>query len=92
MADHVKCGINTMFNTGSVIGVASNVFGADYMPNFVGCFKWGGAKSINKCQVEKTFSIAESMFQRRHKTFDNMEKEILLEIYNQAKSMNEPQF
>lgn len=92
MADHVKCGINTMFNTGSVIGVASNVFGADYMPNFVGCFKWGGAKSINDCQIGKFFPIAESVFQRRHKNFEETEKEILLEVYNQAKSMNEPQF
>ena len=45
LGDHVKCGINTMFNTGSVIGVSSNIFGADYIPNFVGCFRWGGAKA-----------------------------------------------
>lgn len=92
MADHVKCGINTMFNTGSVIGVGTNVYGADYMPNFVGCFKWGGSKDLIDCHVDKTLAIAESMFQRRHKTFDDTEKEILLEIYNLAKSMNEPQF
>lgn len=92
LGDHVKCGINTMFNTGSVIGVSSNIFGADYIPNFVGCFRWGGAKGFCDCRYEKAVSIAQSMYRRRHKVFDEVEQEILLEVYNQAKSWNEPQF
>ena len=42
MADHSKCGINTMFNTGTVVGVCANIFGTGFPRNFIPSFSWGG--------------------------------------------------
>lgn len=92
MGDHVKCGINTMFNTGSVIGVASNLFGGDYMPNFVSSFMWGGPSGFQEARPEKILSIAEKAYKRRHVVFDETEKKILMEVFYNVKNKKEPQF
>ncbi|MDB4286316.1 glucose-1-phosphate thymidylyltransferase, partial [bacterium] len=42
MGDHSKCGIDTMLNSGTVIGVSANVFGGGYQPKFIPSFSWGG--------------------------------------------------
>lgn len=92
MGDHVKCGINTMFNTGTVVGVASNVFGAGYMPNFIASFRRGGAEKMQDAQIDKVISIAEKAFGRRNKKWDDIEKNILKSIFYQAKNGKEPNF
>ncbi len=84
MGDHSKCGINTMFNTGTVVGVNANVYGAGYQRNFVPSFSWGGAHGYVDFDLNKAFSIAAAVYKRRDKTFDEMEKGILREIYNQT--------
>jgi len=82
MADHVKCGINTMFNTGTVAGVSSNIFGAGYPPNHIPDFGWGGAQGFETYRLNKAFETIERVFARRDKKLDDNEKAILHEVYN----------
>ena len=82
MADHVKCGINTMFNTGTVIGVGANIFGAGYPRNFIPDFAWGGAHGFEVYTQNKMFETAEKVFERRNYVFNDVEKSILTYIFN----------
>ncbi|MGI4022734.1 MAG: putative sugar nucleotidyl transferase [Janthinobacterium lividum] len=81
MADHVKCGINTMFNTGTVVGVNSNVFGAGYPPNFVPDFSWGGIQHKEIYAINKALETNKRVFERKNRTFDETEAEILKHIF-----------
>ncbi len=86
MGDHSKCSINTMFNTGTVVGVCTNIFGGDFPPKFVPSFSWGGAGGFTKYELEKAFETAGRVFERRHKEFDNIEKNILKEVFSMINS------
>jgi UDP-N-acetylglucosamine diphosphorylase/glucosamine-1-phosphate N-acetyltransferase len=66
MGDHSKSGINTMFNTGTVVGVSSNVFGADFPPKCIPSFAWGGSVSLETYQVEKAIDVARKVMSRRN--------------------------
>ncbi|WP_256004531.1 putative sugar nucleotidyl transferase [Pedobacter deserti] len=81
MADHAKCGINTMFNTGTVVGVGANVFGAGFPRNFVADFAWGGAHGFEVYALNKMFETAEKVYARRNMDFGQMDKDILSEIF-----------
>jgi len=82
MADHAKCAINTMFNTGTVVGVSANVFGAGFPRNFVPDFAWGGAQGFEVYSVKKMFETVEKVFARReHRTFDENEQNILKKVF-----------
>ncbi|WP_323758047.1 GlmU family protein [Roseivirga sp.] len=81
MGDHAKCGINTMFNTGTVVGVGANVFGAGFPKNFIPSFSWGGASGLITFQSRKFYEVAEAVMQRRGLTFDDTEKEIIDRIF-----------
>jgi UDP-N-acetylglucosamine diphosphorylase/glucosamine-1-phosphate N-acetyltransferase len=82
MADHAKCAINTMFNTGTVVGVSANVFGAGFPRNFVPDFSWGGAQGFDVYSIKKMFETAERVFARRdHRDFDENEKHILQTVF-----------
>ena len=85
MADHSKCGINTMFNTGTVVGVSSNIFGSGFLRNFVPSFAWGGASGFSPFQPEKAFEVAERVMDRRNRVFDDIEKNILIEIFDRTR-------
>jgi len=83
MGDHSKCGINTMFNTGTVIGVFDNLYGAGYPRNFVPSFSWGGPGSGYKTyDLEKAFDTATKVMKRRDIDLDDIEKGILTEVFN----------
>ena len=82
MADHSKCAINTMFNTGTVVGVSANIFGAGFPRNFVPDFSWGGAQGYEVYSIRKMFETAERVFARRaHRTFNDNEKHILQTVF-----------
>jgi UDP-N-acetylglucosamine diphosphorylase/glucosamine-1-phosphate N-acetyltransferase len=81
MGDHSKCGINTMFNTGTVVGVSANVFGDGYPRNFVPSFVWGGANGFTTYQLKKAFETAEKVMERRKVVLDANEKEILMKVF-----------
>lgn len=84
MADHSKCGINTMFNTGTVVGVSANIFGAGFPRNFLPSFSWGGPQGMQEYQVKQAVQTAELVFARRGMVFDDTEKELFAEIFAQT--------
>jgi len=81
MGDHSKCGINTMFNTGTIVGVAANVFGAGFPRTFIPSFAWGGAAGFATFKLPKVFEMAKLSMKRRHGDFNEIEKEILSKVF-----------
>ncbi|MEN0056696.1 MAG: GlmU family protein [Mucilaginibacter sp.] len=82
MADHAKCGINTMFNTGSVVGVGANVFGAGFPRNFIADFAWGGAQGFEVYGINKMLETAQRVFERReNREFNDTEQDILKKVF-----------
>lgn len=84
MGDHSKCGINTMFNTGTVVGVSANVFGTGFPRNFIPGFSWGGAAGLTTFKPEKAFEAAEAMKQRRGLSLSEEEKAMLTAVFEQT--------
>jgi UDP-N-acetylglucosamine diphosphorylase/glucosamine-1-phosphate N-acetyltransferase len=84
MGDHSKCGINTMFNTGTVVGVSANVFGAGYPRNFIPSFSWGGAAGLSTFTLPKAFEVAEAVMGRRKMIVEDAEKAILTEVFQRT--------
>ncbi|MFI0428064.1 GlmU family protein [Mariniflexile sp. HMF6888] len=85
MGDHSKCGINTMFNTGTVIGVSANVFGSGFPRNFVPSFSWGGSAGFTVYLTKKAFEVAEIVMSRRHVEFTEQDKAILEHVFEETK-------
>jgi UDP-N-acetylglucosamine diphosphorylase/glucosamine-1-phosphate N-acetyltransferase len=85
MGDHSKCGINTMFNTGSVVGISSNVFGAGYQRNFIPSFVWGGPSGIKSYHIDRAVAVAKKVYQRRGLEFNKIEEDVLRDIFNLTK-------
>ena len=81
MGDHSKCGINTMFNTGTVVGVSANIFGAGFPRNFIPSFSWGGPQGQSTYTTNKAFEVAEKVMQRRGISFDEIESQILTKVF-----------
>lgn len=81
MGDHSKCGINTMFNTGTVVGVSANIFGSGFPRNFIPSFSWGGAQGFETYMPVKAFKTAELVMQRRGINLSDDDKEILNYIF-----------
>lgn len=77
MGDHSKSGINTMFNTGTVVGVGSNIYGGGFPPTHVPDFSWGGSEGFEPYKLEKLFETAERVYERRSLKLSDEEKEIL---------------
>lgn len=84
MGDHSKCGINTMFNTGTVVGVAANIFGAGFPRNFVPSFAWGGAQGFETFILKKAFITAEAMCARRGVVFTEEDRSIMKAVYEES--------
>lgn len=85
MGDHSKCGINTMFNTGTVVGVSANIFGSGFPRNFVPSFSWGGASGFTEYKTNKVFEVADVVMKRRGIEFDEREKQILEHVFEETK-------
>lgn len=85
MGDHSKCGINTMFNTGTVVGVSSNIFGSGFPRNFIPSFSWGGASGFTTYITKKAFETARIVMSRRNVVFDEKEARILEHIFEESK-------
>jgi UDP-N-acetylglucosamine diphosphorylase/glucosamine-1-phosphate N-acetyltransferase len=85
MGDHSKCGINTMFNTGTVVGVSANIFGSGFPRNFVPSFSWGGAAGFTTYVTKKAFETAKLVMGRRNIDFDETESAILEHIFEETK-------
>ncbi|WP_422079652.1 GlmU family protein [Ulvibacterium sp.] len=81
MGDHSKTAINTMFNTGTVIGVNSNIYVPGFPRNFVPSFSWGGASGFSTYLPRRAFEAAKVMMARRHVEFDEKEANILNHVF-----------
>lgn len=81
MGDHSKCGINTMFNTGTVVGICCNIFGAGFPRNFLPDFSWGGAQSLTTYRLADVFDTIERVLARRNLSFTEVDKKILAHIF-----------
>jgi hypothetical protein len=77
-----------MFNTGTVVGINSNIFGAGYQRNFIPSFTWGGPSGFRAYHIDRAVSVAKKVYQRRGLEFNEMEEEILRNIFHITK---EPQ-
>ncbi len=80
MGDHSKCSINTMFNTGTVVGVSCNLFGSGFPPRHVPSFAWGGADGLVPYRTDKAFEVAEAVMARRERSLSAAERARLAEI------------
>lgn len=81
MGDYSKSGINTMFNTGTVVGVSANIFGGDFPPKFIPSFSWGGANGFERFDLNKAIEAAAAMYARRNLEFTAADKSILTAVY-----------
>lgn len=85
MGDHSKCGINTMFNTGTVVGVSANIFGSGFPRNFVPSFSWGGNGGFTTYLTKKAFEVAEVVMSRRDIELTDVDKAILEHVFEETK-------
>ncbi len=85
MGDHSKCGINTMFNTGTVVGVSTNIFGSGFPRNFVPSFSWGGAAGFTTYLTSKAFQTAKIVMARRNVEFTEQDAKIMEHVFEETK-------
>ncbi len=84
MGDHSKCGINTMFNTGTVVGVSANIFGAGFPRNFIPSFSWGGSAGMTTYKTDKAFEVAKVVMSRRSIEFSEEDAKILEHVFEET--------
>ncbi len=84
MGDHSKCGINTMFNTGTVVGVSANIFGDGFPRTFIPSFSWGGANGFKTYQLNKALEVAELVMNRRGQQLNDAERQIFQAIFEES--------
>ncbi|MDA3881652.1 MAG: GlmU family protein [Bacteroidales bacterium] len=84
MGDHSKSAINTMFNTGTVVGVNANIFGAGFPRNFVPSFSWGGAQGMDVYTLKRALTVAKRVYERRHIKISGEDIAILTYIFQQT--------
>ena len=84
MGDHSKCGINTMFNTGTVVGVSANIFGSGFPRNFIPSFSWGGSAGMITYKTNKAFEVAKVVMSRRDIAFTEIDVQILEHIFKET--------
>ncbi len=85
MGDHSKLGINTMLNTGTVIGINANLFGAGFPRNFIPSFSMGGSGGFKEYRLKTAFEVADLVMKRRGKIFDEVEQKILAHVFESTK-------
>jgi hypothetical protein len=81
MGDHSKCGINTMFNTGTVVGANANIFGPGFQRNFIKSFSWGGTHGMTEYNIDKAIQVARTVYARREMDFTDVDEKILRHIH-----------
>lgn len=85
MGDHSKCGINTMFNTGTVIGVSANIYGGDFPPKFIPSFAWGSVHDgWQEFDIKKALMVAQNMMERRNISLTDIDKQIFWQIHEDS--------
>ena len=82
MGDHSKCGINTMFNTGTVVGVYSNIFGTGFPRTFVASFAWGGHGGFSTYKLDKVIETTERTMSRKQVELNKVDRDILVYLFD----------
>lgn len=82
MGDHSKCSINTMFNTGTVVGVSANIFGNGFPQKYIPSFSWGGSEGFSTYRLEEATEVAQRVFERRSEKFDDVEQRIFRHLFD----------
>ena len=86
MGDHSKCGINTMFNTGTVVGVSANIYGGGFPPKFIPSYSWGGSEGFVDYELKKAIELAVLVMKRRGVELSSMDEEILKHVFHSTKA------
>jgi UDP-N-acetylglucosamine diphosphorylase/glucosamine-1-phosphate N-acetyltransferase len=81
MGDHSKCGINTMFNTGTVVGVSANIYGGNFPRNFIPSFAWGGSAGFTIFKMNKVKEVVTAVMKRKHLDYNAQDEKILQHIF-----------
>ncbi|HRO44195.1 MAG TPA: GlmU family protein [Flavipsychrobacter sp.] len=81
MGDHSKCGINTMFNTGTVAGVSANIYGGGFPEKFIPSFTWGGSEGMVTYDFNRAVDTANKMMARRNKQLSEPEVAMLRHVF-----------
>lgn len=84
MGDHSKCGISTMFNTGTVVDVCANIFGGGLPPTYIPSFAWGGAHGFTRYKIDKALETINKVMSRRNADFSEDDKDILLHLFKET--------
>lgn len=84
LGDHSKCGINTMFNTGTVVGVSANIYGAGYPRNFIPSFNWGGPQGNMTYKTNKAYEVADVVMKRRGLSLQQTDIDILDAVFEKT--------
>ena len=84
MGDYSKCGISTMFNTGTVVDVCTNIFGGGLPPTHIPSFAWGGADGFTIYKIEKALETINKVMSRRNADFSEDDKDILLHLFKET--------
>jgi UDP-N-acetylglucosamine diphosphorylase/glucosamine-1-phosphate N-acetyltransferase len=87
MGDHSKSGINTMFNTGTVVDVGANVFGDGFPRNFIPSFSWGGGAGFTTYRLDKMLETARKVMERRNIKLQEVDQQILYHVFQMTTSM-----
>ena len=89
IGDHSKSAINTMFNTGTIIGISTNVFGAGFPGKYIPSFSWGGVDGLTTYELNKSIQTASIVFGRRNKEFTTEDEKLLETVFNLTKEERE---
>ncbi len=82
MGDHSKCSINTMFNTGTVVGISANIFGNGFPQKYIPSFAWGGSEGFTTYRLEEATEVAQRVYERRSEKFDEVEQRIFSHLFD----------
>jgi UDP-N-acetylglucosamine diphosphorylase/glucosamine-1-phosphate N-acetyltransferase len=85
MGDHSKSGINTMFNTGTVVGVCSNVFGSGFPPKYVPSFAWGGSEAVTTYDMERALDVSRRVMARRDVDLTEHDEKLFRKVFDLTK-------
>lgn len=85
MGDHSKTAINTMFNTGTIVGISCNIFGAGFPPRYIPSFSWGGSDFLRTYNVDKALEAAKLIMERRNQNLSDAETNLLRKVFEMTK-------
>ena len=92
IGDHSKAGINTMFNTGTIVGICCNIFGSNFPPKYIPSFSWGGADAMMEYRFDKCMQVARRVMQRRKMELTDVEESVLRWVYDDTASERKGSF